>query len=103
MKKTQVTPLEEIAFAKYMGELSGNFRLDNNDRLSWDVRHSQLFRGFRDGYFDFPNKYQNMSQWKQELIQFFLGGDYITAYDLFYYKGQRHRNKKPQIQFVEVA
>ena len=104
MKEDKVIPLEEIVFAKYMGELSRNFKLDNNSRLPFEVRHSPLFKGFRDGYLDFQHKYQNMPNWKQGIIQFFIGVDHITAYELYYYWGQACRkNRSLPYQFEEVV
>ncbi|MDP3992131.1 MAG: hypothetical protein U1B79_00520 [Candidatus Pacearchaeota archaeon] len=105
MKEDKTTPLEELLFVEHMGGLSESFSFDENGRLPSDLRKSQLFRGFRDGYLDFPNKYEIMPQWKQNLIEFFTGGDYFTAYELFYSAGQSCRKNGSPVKyhFIEIA
>jgi len=102
MTHTEI-PLEELVFIEHLGGLSDQFYLDENLRLPKDLRESQMFRGFSDGYLRKPHKYETMPEWKQNIIEFFLGGDHITVYDLSYYFGQRRRNGEPLIEFREIA
>ena len=71
--------------------------------LHQDLMKYNVFKGFIDGYLGLLNRYEKMPEWKLKLIEFFMGGDHLTSYEMFYNYGQRRRDEKPFVQLIEVA